>query len=624
MKNLRFGLAVLLFVAVIAGMSVMGQAAGQVYEIALGEEPTTLSIWASLGPDATVWNAYVGYQQSYIGLYGNAAPDFVFSPSAALGMPTPFKEEKIDGKTFYTSVVRMRRDVKWSDGKPVTADDVVFSYMAPLAFDPNKLGGNWPGMVDPEILARVEKVDDYSVKFFLIELPGLAQWQYGMLQAYILPKAYWGPIVDKALKAVDPVKELFAHDPLGTEPVAGAWAVERWEKGAFLTHKPNKYYGLKGDTTTFYKSGGFMMENKKSGVKWTTGDVKGDVKLQVVEGPYADELRFRVLQNQNATVLALIKGDVDVILDSKGLQRGFQEQLKKAANVATIENNINGFRYMAFNCSRYPFGIKEFRQAVATLIDREYITEKVLQGVAFAQYSAVPPGNAYWFNPDVKMWGKGMTRSQRITEAVKLLKNAGFSWEVEPQVDLEKDKVLKRGKGLIMPDGKKMPSFEFMVMTAGYDPMRYTFGLNIGTWMQEIGIPCEVVPTEFSVVIDKTDERDFDAFLLGWSLSLYPDHMYWFFHSSQAPAGGFNYEMYSNSEFDKLAESFLAEADLVKAREKAFKMQEILAEDLPYIVLFDTPMFEAYRGDRLTLPYTKVLGGIQYGGGMTTTAKLKN
>jgi len=49
-----------------------------------------------------------------------------------------------------------------------------------------------------------------------------------------------------------------------------------------------------------------------------------------------------------------------------------------------------------------------------------------------------------------------------------------------------------------------------------------------------------------------------------------------------------------------------------------------LAEDLPYIVLFDTPMFEAYRGDRLTLPYTKVLGGIQYGGGMTTTAKLKN
>ena len=519
--------------------------------------------------------------------------------------------------------MRIRRDLKWSDGKPITAEDVAFSYMAPLALDPNKLGGNWPGNIDPDILSRVEKVDDYSVKFFLTELPGLAQWQYGMLQAYVLPKAYWGPIVDKALKAADPVKELLAHDPVG-EPVAGPWVVERWEKGAFVTHTPNKYYTFKGDTNTFYENGAFMIENKKTGVKWTTGDAKGAIKLQVVEGPYVDQLRFRILQNQNAAVLSLMKGEVDFVLNSLGLQRGFQEQLKKTPNITTIENSVNGFRYMGFNLARYPFGIKEFRQAVATLIDREYITQRVLQGVAFAQYSVVPPGNAYWFNSDVKMWGKGLNRSQRIVEAVKLLKSAGFSWEVEPQVDVEKDKVLKRGKGLIMPDGKKMPSFEFMVMTAGYDPLRYTFGLNIGTWMQEIGIPCEVVPTEFNVVLTRTDDRDYDAFLLGWSLSLYPDHMHWFFHSSQAPAGGFNATQYVNPEFDKLSESFLAEPDLVKAREKAFRMQEMLAEDLPYIVLFDTPLIEAYRSDRLEYPFTKVLSGIQYFGGMTSTVKLKN
>lgn len=367
-----------------------------------------------------------------------------------------------------------------------------------------------------------------------------------------------------------------------------------------------------------------MLENKKTGVKWSTGDAKGDIKLQVVEGPYVDQLRFRILQNQNAAVLSLMKGEVDFILNSLGLQRGFQEQLKKAPNIATIENSVNGFRYMGFNLARYPFGIKEFRQAVATLIDREYITLRVLQGVAFAQYSVVPPGNAYWFNSDVKMWGKDMTRSQRIAEAVKLLKSAGFSWEVEPQVDLGKDKVLKRGKGLIMPDGKKMPSFEFMVMTAGYDPLRYTFGLNIGTWMQEIGIPCEVVPTDFNVVLTRTDERDYDAFLLGWSLGLYPDHMHWFFHSSQAPAGGFNATQYVNPEFDKLSESFLAEPDLVRAREKAFRLQEMLAEDLPYIVLFDTPLIEAYRSDRVEYPFTKSLSGLQYNGGMTTTVKLKN
>ena len=53
-------------------------------------------------------------------------------------------------------------------------------------------------------------------------------------------------------------------------------------------------------------------------------------------------------------------------------------------------------------------------------------------------------------------------------------------------------------------------------------------------------------------------------------------------------------------------------------------MQEMLAEDLPYIVLFDTPLIEAYRSDRLEYPFTKVLSGIQYFGGMTSTVKLKN
>lgn len=624
MKVVRYSMTVLLFVAVVFCMGIIGQAAaGGVYEMAIFEDPTTVNVWAALGPDATVWNSFVGYQQSYIGLYGNAAPDYVFCPQAASGMPSRLVEEKMDNKTYYTSVVNIRKELRWSDGKPMTADDVVFSYMAPLALDPNKLGGNWPGNIDPEILAKVEKAGDYSVKFYLTELPGLAQWQYGMLQALILPKAYWDPVVSKALKAADPIKELLAHDPKG-EPVAGPWIMERWEKGAFVTHTRNPYYAMTGDTNTFYKSGAFVTENKKTGFRYVLGNPIGDIKLAVTEGPYANRLMFRILQNQNAAVLSLISGEVDFILNSLGLQRGFQDQLKKAASVEVVENNVNGFRYMAFNLTKYPFNIKEFRQAVSVLIDREYICERVLQGVAFPQYSVVPPGNAYWFNPNVPMWGKGFTRSQKITEAVRLLKSAGFSWEVEPQVDLAKDRVLRRGKGLIMPNGKKMPSFEFNVMTAGYDPLRYTFGLNIATWMQEVGIPVEVVPTEFNVVIAKTDERDFDCFMLGWSLGLYPDHMYWFFHSSQCPAGGFNYEMYSNPDFDKMVEEFLREADMETARRMAFRLQEILADELPYIVIFDTPLIEAYRSDRLAFPYTKTLSGIQYSGGMTSTVKLKN
>ncbi len=133
----------------------------------------------------------------------------------------------------------------------------------------------------------------------------------------------------------------------------------------------------------------------------------------------------------------------------------------------------------------------------------------------------------------------------------------------------------------------------------------------------------EAAPTEFNVISDALFEtQDFDAALMGWSLTAYPDHMRWFFHSDQTGLGGFNPQGYSNPEFDKLADEFMAESNMDKAREQAFKLQEMLADELPYIVLFDTPLIEAYRSDRLEYPYTQILSGLQRYGALTSTVKL--
>lgn len=185
-------LAGLLFVFLVAGVASTGFAAqGKLYEMAIFADPTTINLYSSLGPSSTVWNTFVSNSQYYTSLYGNAAPTWAFVPAAAADMPSPLKQETIGGKTYYTSIVKMRKDIKWSDNTPLTADDVVFSYNAVLEMDPNKLGGNWPSIVDPTVLERVEKVDDYTVKFILKEKPGLSQWQYGLLQNYIVNKKYW-------------------------------------------------------------------------------------------------------------------------------------------------------------------------------------------------------------------------------------------------------------------------------------------------------------------------------------------------------------------------------------------------------------------------------------------------
>ena len=52
-------------------------------------------------------------------------------------------------------------------------------------------------------------------------------------------------------------------------------------------------------------------------------------------------------------------------------------------------------------------------------------------------------------------------------------------------------------------------------------------------------------------------------------------------------------------------------------------MQEFLADDLPYVPLFDTPLVEAYRSDRIEYPYTYSLGGLQDAAGMTTLVQFK-
>jgi hypothetical protein len=48
-----------------------------------------------------------------------------------------------------------------------------------------------------------------------------------------------------------------------------------------------------------------------------------------------------------------------------------------------------------------------------------------------------------------------------------------------------------------------------------------------------------------------------------------------------------------------------------------------LADDLPYVVLFTTPLLESYRSDRLTFPYTNTLGGLQSTNGMTSAVVIK-
>ena len=594
----------------------------RIYKIGISEDLTTTNYWAYLGPDGTIWNLYV-LSGSKPSLYSYTSQTFDWVPSLASDFPTALTEETVDGQTLWTTEVPLKQGVMWSDGNEVTAED--FAFTANTANE-LMLTGNWPGIVDPEYYHHSEALDPYRLKIYFQKKPGLARWQFGLAFMPIFSSAYWGPVVAEAKQAgelPEQQKVLYAHVPEG-EPTGGPFGFGKWEKGAFAEKDRNDDYFFRGSVSTQYDNGAYV-ETKPGVYEFTAfGEPAGNVTLETTEGPNASSSIYSVYGSQDATVLALKKGDIDFMLNPLGLSKGLQEQLEGAEGLTTIENSSDGVRYLGFNFRREPMNDKAFRQAVATLIDKEFLTQTVLQGVAIPVYAMVPTGNAAWYNPDVPQIGKGLTRAERVAQAVELLKGAGFTWEVEPKVSEDGRFVEQQGEGLRMPNGELMPEMTVLAPSPGYDPLRSTFAIWIERWLNEVGIPVRADLTGFNLIVEKVfNQQDFEMWILGWGLSLYPDYLEVFFHSRYSDLEEYNAGGYNNPEFDQLADDLVAETDLQTARDQVFRMQAFLADDLPYVTLFTTPIVETYRSDKIEFPYTENLGGLQNVAGMPSLVSFK-
>jgi ABC-type transport system substrate-binding protein len=172
-----------------------------------------------------------------------------------------------------------------------------------------------------------------------------------------------------------------------------------------------------------------------------------------------------------------------------------------------------------------------------------------------------------------------------------------------------------------MPNGRPVPSLEILAPPAGYDPLRATYAIWIERWARELGIPARANPTGFNIIVDKVfttppDKPTFDMYILGWSLGnpAMPTFYESFWHSRHdtATSGGNNAPGFRNARFDRLANRFLATRDEAEAKDLVWQMEEVLAEELPYVVLFDTPILEFYRSASLHYPFERTLGGIQF------------
>ena len=608
-----------------------------IYHMGIFEEPITRNFWNYFGgPGGSVWTQYVlaGHSGS---MYGYSDQRFDWVPSLADDFPTPLEKETVGGAEFWTAEIPLKKGIVWSDGEELDANDFVFTVNTVLDM---QLGSNWASAVDPAFLDRVEALDSHRLKVYFKtvdadgnpQTPGLSVWQFGLGFMPVLAEHYWAPVVEEAKKAGEMNQQheaLFAHVPEG-EPTLGGFVFSKWEPGAFFENDTDPNYYSMGTVISIYENGAYSESSPRTGLSVTYyGDAEGSKSLEYTVGPHIESEIFSIYGNQDAAILALTKGDIDYVFNPLGLEKGFLDRVQRTQDLEVVTNPNNGVRYLGFNVRKAPMDIKEFRQAVATVIDKEFVTRTILQDSAIPVYAMVPEGNGFWHNPDVPKFGQDMTRGERLAAAVELLKSAGFTYEQEPEISEDGNFVSKPGKGLKMPDGSPVPDMRLMAPSAGYDPMRSTFAIWIERWLNDLGIPLRANLTGFNVIVDElfsdTVADDLDMWMLGWGLSIFPDYLENFFNSRHSPevSGGYNWGGYANDEFDDLSLGLLSETTIEGAREKIFQLQALLAEELPYVTLFTTPKLDAYRPSRIEFPYTDVLGGIEQQGGMQHSVVIK-
>jgi len=221
-----------------------------------------------------------------------------------------------------------------------------------------------------------------------------------------------------------------------------------------------------------------------------------------------------------------------------------------------------GYTYLGFNLKRPLFSDLRVRKAIALGIDRGEIIDGVLMGQGEAIASPYKPGT-YWQNTALK------PRAFDPTTAARLLDEAGW-----------KD---SNGDGWRDKDGQTLG---FTLLTNNGNKQRADAATIIKERLKTLGIDVQVRLIEWSAFIEKfINKRNFDAVILGWSLSPEPDQ-YAMWHSSQTGPREFNFLSYQNDTVDQALDQARRTFDRKQRKIWYDQMQQALFDDVPLVFLY--------------------------------------
>ncbi|HXH72248.1 MAG TPA: peptide-binding protein [Mariprofundaceae bacterium] len=220
------------------------------------------------------------------------------------------------------------------------------------------------------------------------------------------------------------------------------------------------------------------------------------------------------------------------------------------------------YTYLGFNLKRAPFTDPRVREAIAYAINRQELVDGVLLGLGEVIASPYKPGTQ-WVNKNLK------PRVYNPEIAKELLKEDGWS-------DTD-------GDGILDKDGKPL---SFTILTNNGNKQRADAAIIMQQRLKEVGIDVRIRLVEWSAFIENfINKRDFDAVILGWSLSPEPDQ-YNIWHSSQTGPREFNFLSYSNPKVDKALVDARRTFDTAERKRLYDIVQQEIYNDVPIVFLY--------------------------------------
>jgi peptide/nickel transport system substrate-binding protein len=355
--------------------------------------------------------------------------------------------------------VSLQPGLTWTDGSAFTAADVAFTINTVLQF---RLGLNWREAYNPDVLDRVEALDEFTVRFYFKTKPTVADWQYGALQGPIVNRAYWQPRIVDALDLRPEDSLLITIKELEAELAWKQADLDNMELSLVaITPESTAYVNttkqakrLQGDLTGVCNE----LEKKRAeyesklsdareslfthtGVNeptmgsWkfanhTGGRFENQANLGALFGnPWFGSVRYVTYSNESAAVDALLNDEADIILTPVGLSPDAVSRLENNSEIALWRNITHSARFLAFNHANPDLADPVLHRALACMLHPQALMESM------GGDAAPLPGFAmddFWRQAEATLPCSGLTGDARLTEAIRLLKVAGYSWDREP------------------------------------------------------------------------------------------------------------------------------------------------------------------------------------------------